>query len=265
MKRTLNALVAGVLSLGLMLPAVAQSFNGAQLQGHVTYVPVGTTLDAVLTSPIDSSVSKPGDVFNAKLYTPMYLGNDLVLPGETALQGNIISADKAGLAGTNGKMTMRLTSAITPDGIRYPLSAIITANQPAGEKLHEDKAGDLKGRTTSSSVKSGAVRMAMWTAGGTLLGICFAPIVGGAVGAGAIAGVATGGALGLGSNLWRKGKDVKIPSGTKVQFALDAPMAVSASAAEAPAPNGYAAPQQGYAAGPAGSLGVAATPSAQVH
>src|SRR5580658_2862041 len=178
MKRTLNAFVAGVLSIGLMLPAVAQTYNGTQLQGHVTYVPVGTTIDAALTSPIDSSISKPGDLFSARLYAPMYLGNDLVLPAATTLEGNITSADKAGLAGTNGKMTMRLTSAITPDGIRYPLSAIITANQPAGEKLHEDKAGDLKGRTTSSSIKSGVVRTAMWTAGGTLLGICFAPIVG---------------------------------------------------------------------------------------
>ncbi|HEY9772708.1 MAG TPA: hypothetical protein V6C81_02740 [Planktothrix sp.] len=242
MKRTLNAFVAGVLSLGLMLPAVAQTYNGTQLQGHVTYVPVGTTLDATLTSPIDSSISKPGDLFSARLYAPMYLGQDLVLPAATTLEGNITSADKAGLAGSNGKMTMRLTSAVTPDGIRYPLSALITANQPEADQVHEDKQGNVKGRTTSSTVKSGLLRAGLWTAGGTLLGICFAPIVGGAVGAGAIAGVATGGAIGLGSNLWRKGKDVKIPSGTRVQFALDQPMAVSAVSAS-----------------------VASTPGAQVH
>jgi hypothetical protein len=59
--------------------------------------------------------------------------------------------------------------------------------------------------------------------------------VGGAVGVGAIVGVATGGAVGLGSNLWRKGKDVKIPSGTHMQFALDQPMAVAPSVAATPA------------------------------
>jgi uncharacterized membrane protein len=122
------------------------------------------------------------------------------------------------------------------------LSALITANQPEADQVHEDKQGNVKGRTTSSTVKSGLLRAGLWTAGGTLLGICFAPIVGGAVGAGAIAGVATGGAIGLGSNLWRKGKDVKIPSGTRVQFALDQPMAVSAVSAS-----------------------VASTPGAQVH
>jgi uncharacterized membrane protein len=104
---------------------------------------------------------------------------------------------------------------------------LITANQPSAETVHEDKQGNLKGRTTGSTVKSGVLRTAMWTAGGTLLGVIFAPIVGGAVGAGAIAGVATGGAVGLGSNLWRKGKDVRIPSGTRIQFALDQPMSVS--------------------------------------
>jgi hypothetical protein len=235
MKRTLNAFVAGVLSVGLMLPAVAQTYNGTQLQGHVTYVPIGTSIDAVLTSPIDSAISKPGDLFSAKLYAPMYMGNDLVLPNGTTLEGNITSAEKSGLAGSNGKMTLRLTGAVTPDGIRYPLSATITANQPQADQVHEDKQGNVKGRTTSSTIKSGALRTAMWTAGGTLLGICFAPIVGGAVGAGAIAGVATGGAVGLGSNLWRHGKDVKIPSGTRVQFALDQPMAVSPSVAATPA------------------------------
>lgn len=231
MKRIVRIIAVGALSLGLLLPAVAQNLNGQQtLQGRVTYVPVGTNFDAVLNSPIDSALSKPGDLFSAKLYAPMYLGNDLVLPANTVLEGAVTSAEKSGLAGGNGKMTLRLTNAVTPDGIRYPLSATITANQ-SGDGVHQDKQGNLKGRTTSSSVKSGVLRTAAWTGAGTLLGICFAPIVAGSVGVGAIAGVATGGGVGLASNLWRKGKDVKIPSGTRIQFALDQPMAVSNSVA----------------------------------
>jgi hypothetical protein len=232
--KTLNAVVAGLLSLGLVLPAVAQTYNGRQLQGSVTYVPVGTTLEAVLTSPIDSAVGKAGDLFSARLNTPLYMGSDLVLPAGTTLEGNVTAADKSGHLGSNGVMNLHLTGAVTPDGIRYPLSAAITASQAKDPSIHEDKQGNLKGRTGSATVKSGVVRTAMWTAGGTLLGICFAPIVGGAVGAGAIAGVASGGAVGLGSNLWRKGKDVKIPSGTKIQFALDQPMAVTANVASLP-------------------------------
>ena len=231
----LNAVMAGVLSLGLsVLPVVAQTYNGQQLQGQITYVPTGTTIDASLTSPIDSGVAKAGDLFSAKLYAPVYMGSDLVLPAGTTLEGTVTAADKSGHLGGNGLIGMRLTGAVTPDGIRYPLSAVVTANQPKDPSVHEDKQGNLKGRTTSSTVKSGIVRTAMWTAGGTLLGICFAPIVGGAVGAGAIVGVASGGAVGLGSNLWRKGKDVRVPSGTRLVFALDQPMAVSASIAGVP-------------------------------
>lgn len=232
MKRTpLNAVLAGVLSLGLLLPACAQSYNGQQLQGHVTYVPVGTQLDACLTSPIDSSVAKAGDLFSAKLYTPLYLGSDLVLPANTTLEGQVTSADKSGLAGLNGKMALRLTAAVTPDGIRYPLSALVSTQQQPQKGVTEDKDGNLKGRSTKKTIASGAVRTAAWTGAGTLLGICFAPIVAGTVGAGAIAGVATGGAVGLGSNLWRKGKDVKVPSGTRISFALDQPMSLSANVA----------------------------------
>jgi hypothetical protein len=218
--------VASLLSLGLSLPGYAQTYNGQQLQGRVTYVPSGTALDAVLTSPIDSAVAKAGDMFNAKLYAPLYIGNDLILPANTMLEGQITSADKSGHMGTNGAMNLRLTAAVTPDGIRYPLSAVVSDKQQ-DTKVHEDKQGNLKGRTTKSSVASGVARTAAWTAGGTLLGICFAPIVAGSIGVGAIAGVATGGAVGLGSNLWRKGKDVKIVSGTRIQFALDQPMSMS--------------------------------------
>lgn len=239
MKNTpLNAFIAGMLSIGLsVLPAVAQTYNGQQLQGQITYVPIGTTLDASLTSPIDSAVAKAGDLFSARLYAPVYMGSDLVLPAGSTLEGNVTAADKSGHLGSNGLITLRLTGAVTPDGIRYPLSAIVTADQK-GDSVHEDKQGNLKGRTTSSTLKSGVVRTALWTGGGTLLGICFAPIVGGAVGAGAIAGVATGGAVGLGSNLWRRGKDVRIQSGTRLTFALDQPMAVSANIASSPRPAG---------------------------
>lgn len=236
MKRsTMHMVVAGVISLGMTLPAVAQTYNGQQLQGRVTYVPSGAALDAVLTSPIDSSVAKPGDIFNAKLYSPLYVGNDLVLPANTQLEGQITSAEKGGKAGLNGSLNMRLTAAVTPDGQRYPLSAIISADkQPEG--VVEDKQGNIKGRSTKATVGTGVARTAAWTAGGTLLGIIFAPIVAGSVGAGAIAGVATGGAVGLGSNLWRKGKDVKMASGTRITFSLDQPMSMSSSVASVAQP-----------------------------
>jgi hypothetical protein len=209
-----------------VLPVVAQTYNGMQLQGRVSYVPQGTTLDAVLASSIDSSVAKPGDIFSCKLYAPLYVGTDVALPANTVLEGQITSADKGGHAGLNGKINMHLTAAITPEGFRYPLSAVIATTQN-NNKLKETKDGELKGSSTKASVATGVARTAAWTAGGTLLGIIFAPIVAGSVGAGAIAGVATGGAVGLGSNLWRKGKDVKLASGTRIQFNLDQPMAMS--------------------------------------
>jgi hypothetical protein len=226
--------VAGLISCGMMLPAVAQTYNGQQLQGHVTYVPTGTAVDACLTTSIDSSVARPGDSFGAKLYGPLYVGSDLVFPANTMLEGQITASEKAGLAGGNGLVGMRLIAAVTPDGTRYPLSAVVSTNQPAQKGVHEDKSGNLKGGTGKKKLATGVARTAAWTAGGTLLGIIFAPIVAGGVGAGAIAGVATGGAVGLGSNLWRRGHDVKVPSGTRISFNLDQPMQVNPGVAAAP-------------------------------
>jgi hypothetical protein len=234
MKRSpINMVVAAIISLGVTLPAVAQTYNGQQLQGRVTYVPSGTALDVVLTSPIDSAIAKPGDMFNGKLYAPLYVGSDLVLPANTNVEGQITAADKGGHAGLNGTVNMRLIAAVTPDGSRYPLSALIAAQQTAPDAPVQDKQGNIRGQSTKKTLATGAARTAAWTAGGTLLGICFAPIVAGAVGAGAVAGVATGGAVGLGSNLWRKGKDVKIPSGQRLIFSLDQPMSVAPGMASA--------------------------------
>jgi hypothetical protein len=232
MKRSpINMVVAAIISLGVTLPAVAQTYNGAQLQGRVTYVPSGTALDVALTSPIDSAIAKPGDMFSGKLYAPLYVGSDLVLPANSTVEGQITASDKGGHAGLNGTINMRLTAAVSPDGSRYPLSALVSAQQSGADAPVQDKQGNIRGQSTKKTVATGAARTAAWTAGGTLLGICFAPIVAGAVGAGAIAGVATGGAVGLSSNLWRKGKDVKIPSGTRIQFALDQPMSTSVASA----------------------------------
>ncbi len=223
----MHTCLIAALVLGQQAPGDAQTYNGQRLEGRVTYVPAGTTVEAELTSAIDSSVSKAGDRFTAKLYAPLYMGGDLVFPANTVLEGQLTAAEEAGLAGINGMIGLRLTAAVTPDGTRYPLSAVVTANQAGPDKLHEDKQGIMHGRSKKETVTRGIARTALWTGGGTLLGIIFAPIVAGAVGAGAIAGVATGGAVGLGSNLWRRGKEAKLPSGTRIQFALDQPMSLS--------------------------------------
>ncbi len=271
MKRSpMTLVVAGIISCGLMLPAVAQTYNGQQLQGHVTYVPTGTNLDAALTTSIDSSVARPGDSFGAKLYAPLYVGNDLVFPANTMLEGQIVSADKSGLAGKSGIINLRLVAAVTPDGQRYPLSALVqTTGQPQQKGVHEDKQGNLKGATTKKQVATGVARTAAWTAGGTLLGICFAPIVAGSIGAGAIAGVATGGAVGLGSNLWRKGHDVKVPSGTRIVFSTDQPMQMSPAGYQTSQnyqqQGGYAAPAAQPYQQQSGNTGLATAPNYQPH
>jgi hypothetical protein len=222
--RLLAALIAGVTAMGLVLPTVAQSYNNQPLRAGVVYVPAGTVLETTLNNPIDSAVAKAGDTFNAKTIAPVYLGNDLVFPTGTTLEGMIINGEKAGHMGVNGTMDLRLTTAITPDGLRYPLSGIISSKQG---NIATTKDGVLKGRSTKATVGTGAARIAAWAAGGTLVGICFAPIVAGAVGAGALAGVIGGTAIGAGSDLWRKGKEVTIPSGTRLAFQLDQPLSLS--------------------------------------
>ncbi len=233
MKKTIfkNTIVLSILA-GLVLQGnivSAQTFNGQPLQGHLSYIPSGTLLDTGLTAAIDSEMTKPGDSFSVKLYSPLYVSGELVFPANTIFEGLVTQAEHSGITGKNGKISLKLTAATTPDGLKYPLSAKLSTSQE--DNIAQDKNGNIKGRSTKATVGTGVARAAVWTGAGTLAGLAFAPIVGGAVGLGAIAGVATGGAVGIGSNIWRKGKDVKIPSGTKLQFTLDQPMSMPASLA----------------------------------
>jgi hypothetical protein len=90
-----------------------------------------------------------------------------------------------------------------------------------------------------NKVGSVAFRGLIGAGGGAALGTAVGAIAGGGYGAGrgAWSGTAIGGGLGVADSLLlRKGAEVKIPSGTSLQIALDAPVSVSGAV---PAAGGY--------------------------
>ncbi len=192
--------------------------NMPPLQGRVVTVPVGTMVNTVVTSQINSQYLTTGDSVNIALGSDFYFNGVLIAPANSTVSGNVVICEKAGLTGKNGKLKIRFTNILTPRGQRIPIS---------GKIATEDGTGLLTGGTNKDRVVGAAKNVAVGSGVGALAGTIFGPLSGGKAGKGAAMGTAVGAGLGLGKTLIKKGKDIIIPSGTRLNLQLDQPLTVN--------------------------------------
>jgi hypothetical protein len=76
-------------------------------------IAAGTTLSLVLTSPIFSNTTHRGDEIHAQTTAPVTVGDHVVIPGGTFVQGKI---DKLTRKGTHSEMLMQSIAVVFPDG-----------------------------------------------------------------------------------------------------------------------------------------------------
>lgn len=160
-------------------------------------LPTGTTLVASLQGGINSGKAESGQKFNAVLVSDLRVGEQVVLPAGTALQGEVVKAESAGIFRKSADLVLTL------DAINYngQLIAIRTGTQ---QEASESKVG--------REVVGGAAK-------GAALGAIVGAITGDA-GDGAAAGAAAGGAGGL----LHRGSDVEYASGSVLAFTLESPV-----------------------------------------
>jgi len=172
-------------------------------------IDAGTTVTIRMIDGIDSSVNQPGEIFHASLDAPLVVGNEVVAPKGTDVYVRLVSASQAGKF--NGKSELRLQLIkMELHGQSYPL--ISSAYSLAGSS---------RGKNTAEKVGGGAV-----------LGAIIGAIAGG--GKGAAIGAGVGGAGGGVYQATTHGKEVKIPSETKLDFQLDQPVTIMVMPRPAP-------------------------------
>jgi hypothetical protein len=165
-------------------------------------VPAGTTMTIRMIDDIDSSVNKPGEIFHASLDAPVVVGNDVVVPRGADVYVRLASASTSGHMTGRSELHLELVK-LEFQGQSYPLvSGTYSVT------------GSSRGKDTAKKVGAGAVL-------GTLLGA----IAGGGKGAaiGAAAGAGAGGVYQEATH----GKQVKVPSETKLDFQLEQPVTVT--------------------------------------
>lgn len=209
MKALLSSVVAAALLFSAAPPSYAEPHQVIQ----------GTQVHLTLLSPVGTSISRDGDPFVAVVSEPVFLGNTLLIPAGTRVNGVIGTIEKARrFSALRGQAYMNLSfRSMEIDSRLIPVQmSIVTIEQPRNQ-------GDTKRRKDvrveegqvveqKHDYKGDVVGATVGTGGGTLVGAVFSH-------------VARGFGLGLaGSAVYimaRKGKDVELPAQTGMLVRMD--------------------------------------------
>jgi hypothetical protein len=183
--------------------AKAKAQDPAAQYGEVT-IPAGQSLLVRMIDGVDSSKNQVGDVFHASLETGLYINNNLVARKGTDLYGRLAEAKEAGHFSGSAELQLELIRMVI-DGHDYPV-------------VSSDYTLKGQGRGSDTAKKVG---------GGAVVGAIIGAIAGG--GRGAAIGAGAGSAAGAGVQVFTRGKQVKVPSETLLEFRLEQPATVSAT------------------------------------
>jgi hypothetical protein len=165
-------------------------------QPRQVLVPGGTTVTIRMIDGVDSSVNHAGEIFHASLDAPIVVDNEVVVPRGADVYVRLVSAGSAGHMAGRSELHLELIK-LEFHGQSYPLVSSTYS-----------LSGGSRGKNTAEKV-----------GGGAALGAIIGALAGGGKGAAIGAGVgAAGGGVYQGAT---KGKQVKIPSETKLDFQLD--------------------------------------------
>jgi len=217
MKRLM--VLPGMLLLAAMAVAQAAQTNPA--------VPAGTALMVKLDTTLATFSNKPGDPFQAKVSQPVMLSGKIMIPAGATVEGRVTKVNEP--RRISGKPTIAILpeAVIFPSGERYFLDATLV-DTSLGRGSDVDTEGQFKG---SGYDKRDKIETGAGTAGGMLIG----GLAGGPV------GLVVGGAVGAGATTvhWlAKHRSAILPAGTELTLELNRPLAITVTAASAPAGGG---------------------------
>ena len=161
-------------------------------------IPAGTVVTVRMIDAIDSDVTGEGERFRASIDDPIVVDNQVVIPRNSDATVQVVRVEQSGRISGSDEVSLKLFD-ITVNGRPYEIAS----------NYAEVKTGG-KGKSTAKTT-------AVTTGVGAALGAIFGGGKGAAIGAGAGAG--TGVAVSAG-----RGKRLRIPSETRLDFVLRAPL-----------------------------------------
>jgi hypothetical protein len=199
----------------------------AALHGSVATAPAGTIINGTLKISISTDVAQTGDPVEAAILdTVAFPGGSI--PIGSVLLGNITQSRASGRLSQSGHLGMKFTSLRLPDGTVTPISAHFTGLVGRYKLKGKGDESYLQGEGGKAKLGQTLIRGGVGAGAGAALGTAVGAIAGGPFGAGtgAWSGAAIGGGVGVADMALRKGREVKLESGTHLQIQLDQPATI---------------------------------------
>jgi hypothetical protein len=165
-------------------------------------IPTGSKVVIRMIDSVNSETNKVGETFIAVLDESIYQGGVEVIPRGADVRGRIANINEAGRVAGKAELGLELTQIIV-NGIPYSVTT-----------SEYQEAGASRGGQTAKRAAVGAG-----------IGAAIGAIAGGGKGAAIGAGVGGGGATAV--QVLTKGEKLNIPSETKLEFTLRAPLVVA--------------------------------------
>lgn len=128
-------------------------------------IPAGTSLSVNLPEPLSSETAAVGDKVRATLKSALIVGDRVVFPAGSAVEGNVsdVKSAKKGFKDTGGALSLKFNRIVAPDGHSASISAGFTklATGSAGKKAGiiggSAVGGALLGKVLGKDAKGGAL------------------------------------------------------------------------------------------------------------
>jgi len=201
-------------------------------------IPAGTRVMMVLKSPLHTTSGTAGSGLYLETLFPVVQSNGVVIPAHTQVQGVVESDERPGHLKRTSEFRFRFTTLIFPNNVVVPINGGLQSI-PGARNIRtrsDDKTLEPVDQTEKVITPTAASAV-----GGAIIGSHRS------FGIGLLPGAGLGAALGLGAVLLKRGDEINLPQGSKVEMVLQAPFSLEQAqmAANARArPQAVSDPQQ---------------------
>ena len=205
-------------------PSAAVGAVSAASNPNTVTIPAGTKIPLSLKQAISTKNAREGDSVYAETAFPYVVGDRVIVPAGSYVQGNISHVERAGRVKGRAELLMHFTSIIFPSGYTVMLPASVENTPGADDKSVKDSEGTIQqDKDTGKKIEESAKGAVYGASGGALAGGLSSGVNGARVGAGA------GAAAAVAWTMLKRGSDVKLDVGTSIEMEIQRPVTVDSS------------------------------------
>ena len=209
MKKSFGFPLGSALLLALFATSIFPAASDAVL-------PEGTQLTLQLNKNLSTRANREGDPFTAVVTVPVYLGDRMIIPKGSVVNGSISRILRPGRFKGKAVMNLLFQSIDIPGRGQIPIVATLIKMDPEGNgSIHSEGSVEGEGSQTTDIGR-------VLTPG--LIGAGIGILAGG--GKGAAIGGGIGAAIGLTAVFTSRGKDLEVHRGSTLDIALDRPLMI---------------------------------------